>query len=148
MKALSVKQPFAHFIERGMKTIETRTWATKYRGDILIHASKKPHQGDCIVNMQELTKLLIYPNWPIDTDCFSAIQIMKDDSNYFTGHSICIATLVDCRPMTEADEVAACCRLYPGAWAWELTNIRDVAKIDMKGSLGLFNVADSILKLL
>jgi hypothetical protein len=42
MKALSVKQPWANMIARGEKTIETRTWATDYRGDLLIVSSRKP----------------------------------------------------------------------------------------------------------
>ncbi len=42
MKALSVKQPWASMIAQGTKTIETRTWATDYRGDLLIVSSKKP----------------------------------------------------------------------------------------------------------
>ena len=42
MKALSVKQPWAHLIAEGFKTIEIRTWNTKYRGLLLIVASKKP----------------------------------------------------------------------------------------------------------
>lgn len=39
MKALSLKQPFANWVAEGKKTIETRTWRTNYRGDILICAS-------------------------------------------------------------------------------------------------------------
>ncbi len=42
MKALSVKQPWANLIAAGDKTIETRTWATEYRGDLLIVSSKTP----------------------------------------------------------------------------------------------------------
>jgi hypothetical protein len=42
MKAISVKQPWASMIADGEKTIETRTWPTSYRGDILIVSSKKP----------------------------------------------------------------------------------------------------------
>jgi len=42
MKALSVKQPWANLIASGLKTIETRTWKTKYRGDLLIVSSKSP----------------------------------------------------------------------------------------------------------
>jgi hypothetical protein len=42
MKALSVRQPWASLIASGTKTIETRTWNTKFRGDILIVASKNP----------------------------------------------------------------------------------------------------------
>jgi len=42
MKALSIKQPWASMIARGEKTIETRTWDTKYRGELLVVSSKKP----------------------------------------------------------------------------------------------------------
>jgi len=42
MKALSIKQPWANLIAAGRKTIETRTWATDYRGEILIVSSKTP----------------------------------------------------------------------------------------------------------
>ena len=40
MKALSVRQPWAHLIITGIKDIENRTWRTTYRGPILIHAGK------------------------------------------------------------------------------------------------------------
>ena len=43
MKALSVKQPWANLIACGRKTIETRTWATRYRGSLLIVSSKRPN---------------------------------------------------------------------------------------------------------
>ncbi len=46
MKALSVKQPWASMIARGEKTIETRTWRTPHRSDLLIVASKTPTIGD------------------------------------------------------------------------------------------------------
>ena len=42
MKALSVKQPWASLICKGIKDIENRTWSTKYRGRILIHSSQRP----------------------------------------------------------------------------------------------------------
>ena len=40
MKAITIKQPFATLIAEGLKEYEFRTWKTKYRGDILIHAGK------------------------------------------------------------------------------------------------------------
>lgn len=40
MKVLTIKQPFATLIAKGYKEYEFRTWRTKYRGDILIHAGK------------------------------------------------------------------------------------------------------------
>lgn len=41
MKALSIKQPWASLIAHGIKDIENRTWKTKFRGRIYIHASAK-----------------------------------------------------------------------------------------------------------
>ncbi|MBQ9266978.1 MAG: ASCH domain-containing protein [Clostridia bacterium] len=40
MKVLTVKQPFASLIAEGIKEYEFRTWKTKYRGELLIHAGK------------------------------------------------------------------------------------------------------------
>lgn len=42
MKALSIRQPWANLIASGTKTMETRTWATSYRGALLIVSSKYP----------------------------------------------------------------------------------------------------------
>lgn len=42
MKAISIKQPWANLIASGQKTIETREWATPYRGKILLVSSKIP----------------------------------------------------------------------------------------------------------
>jgi hypothetical protein len=38
MKALTVKQPWAHLICTGFKDVENRTWRTNFRGRVLIHA--------------------------------------------------------------------------------------------------------------
>ncbi len=51
MKALSLRQPWAHFVVHGLsegllresmtlKDIENRWWNTSYRGEVLIHAAK------------------------------------------------------------------------------------------------------------
>ena len=40
MKVLTIKQPWATLIMQGNKRYEFRSWQTKYRGDLLIHAGK------------------------------------------------------------------------------------------------------------
>lgn len=40
MKALTLTQPWATLIASGAKTIETRSWSTRYRGPLAIHAGK------------------------------------------------------------------------------------------------------------
>ena len=47
MKCLSLNQPFGELIVRREKTIELRTWATKHRGEFLIHAAKKIMASEC-----------------------------------------------------------------------------------------------------
>ena len=40
MKVLTIKQPWAILIMQKNKRFEFRSWQTKYRGDLLIHAGK------------------------------------------------------------------------------------------------------------
>ena len=40
MKALTICQPYAHLILTGEKPVENRTWTTRFRGPLLIHAGK------------------------------------------------------------------------------------------------------------
>lgn len=40
-KAISLWQPYATAIVAGLKTYETRSWRTCYRGELAIHAAKK-----------------------------------------------------------------------------------------------------------
>jgi hypothetical protein len=40
MKALTLTQPWASLMALKAKTIETRSWYTTYRGEIVIHAAK------------------------------------------------------------------------------------------------------------
>ena len=67
MKALSIRQPYAHNIVFDGKDVENRTWRTSYRGQVLIHASKSKNE--------------------IDSD---------DPKNYQLGGIVGMAEIVDC----------------------------------------------------
>ena len=43
-KVLSLIQPWASLAVLGHKKIETRSWNTKYRGELFIHASSKKNK--------------------------------------------------------------------------------------------------------
>ncbi len=115
MKAISLHQPWASYIADGKKTIETRMWSTRYRGDLLIVSTKSP-------------KVAGYP----------------------LGMALCIVRVVDCRPMTKADEPAAMCTCDPGRWAWLLEEVRPVEPFAVRGSQGFYEVYmpsyDTIIK--
>lgn len=38
MRAITIKQPWAQLIAEGFKDVENRTWSTRWRGPLLIHA--------------------------------------------------------------------------------------------------------------
>ena len=57
MKALTIDPEYAYYIDQGEKTIECRTWKTKYRGEVLICASKTPVPG-CICGHAYFTAIL------------------------------------------------------------------------------------------
>ena len=46
MKALSLWQPWASLIVHGEKDVENRTWPTRFRGRLVIHASKTADESD------------------------------------------------------------------------------------------------------
>lgn len=43
--ALSIRQPWCHHILHDGKDVENRTWPTRFRGPVLIHASKTPEDA-------------------------------------------------------------------------------------------------------
>lgn len=62
-KAISLKQPFANLVASGVKTIETRKWSTKYRGDLVICSSQKPKiepfgKALCIVELYDVRPMI------------------------------------------------------------------------------------------
>lgn len=114
--ALSVRQPWASLIASGAKTIETRTWYTHHRGPLLICASAGPPLG----RFRPLCRPLPEP--------------------LPRGVALCVARLVECRPMTAADAEAAKLRLYPGALAWVLEEVRPIRRPwPVKGRCRLFH---------
>lgn len=114
VKAISLKQPWAQMIVDGTKTIETRMWSTKHRGELLIVSSLK---GDRAA----------FDRFPQYTDLMA-------------GAALCFVDLVDCRPMTPADERAARCACEPGRFAWILKDVRDIERFHVRGQLSLYDV--------
>lgn len=118
--ALSVNQPFADMISKGIKKIEVRSRATKHRGNILIVSSKK---------------------------VFDGYEYNEEDR---IGVSICRVELYDCKPLKECTEekLALTClkrdelikALKSGHYAWFLKNPIPVIEFPVKGQLGIFSL--------
>lgn len=127
MKVLSIKEPFATLICNGDKTIETRSWKTNYRGEILIHASGKSLAKEYLDN-------------PFVVDLIGGMKF-----NY--GNIICKCELVDCIHMDEVfiDNIKKNTKEYNlglyelGRYAWILKNVQPIVPISAKGKLNLWN---------
>ena len=69
--------------------------------------------------------------------CATKLPVVPGHAN---GVALCIVRVADCRPMTSADETAACCKRYPRAWAWILEDLRPIEPFPVSGKHRLFDV--------
>jgi len=114
MKALSTKQPWAHLIVAGIKPIENRSWTTRYRGPLLIHASRRMS-----VEIEAIEKVF-------------GITIERAQLQF--GALIGVADLVDV--ITESSSP-----WFEGPFGFVLKNARKITPIPWRGQLSLFDVA-------
>lgn len=72
MKAISIRQPWAWLIVNGYKDIENRTWNTKYRGQVLIHAASglTKHEYNAALEICRA----INPNLPVNIPSYESIE--------------------------------------------------------------------------
>jgi hypothetical protein len=116
MKILSVRQPWASLIAQGIKTIENRSWATPYRGPVMIHASKAAPTEDILLYTQRILRA---------TGRELPAQLP-------TGGIVGIVDLTAC--LTESAEP-----WFSGPYGWLLENPQTLPFWPLPGRLGLFN---------
>ena len=90
MKCLSISQPFSDLILQGKKTIELRSWNTKFRGEFLIHSPKKIRIDDCkrlkINEKSLITGAIIGKAEIFDVKKYhSSLEISKDHKLHFAS---------------------------------------------------------------
>lgn len=124
MKVITIKQPFASLIAARLKEYEFRTWKTKFRGEILIHAGKG-------IDKKAMEKFKCY------------------NLDYPTGCIIAKANLVDCieinskeRKMLEEKNPL----VYSGiikhpeweGYGFKLEKVEKIKPINVNGKLSLW----------
>ena len=123
MKVLTIKEPWATLIIEGYKKYEFRSWKTKYRGKILIHAGK----------LLEKDMLKRFDKYNLD------IKL---------GAIIGEAYLTDCILVTKEfqnnlrkiDSTVYARSNHEEMYAWKLENIKKYKNpVYVNGKLGLWN---------
>jgi hypothetical protein len=119
MRALSIRQPWAWLIVNGHKPIENRDWATAYRGEFLIHASKTCTQkyfAEVVAQVEQQFGIVV--------PCFEVLE---------RGGVVGVAEIVDC--VTASD-----LPWFTGEFGFVLANARSLPFLPFKGALSFFDV--------
>lgn len=151
MKAISLWEPWASLIRTGAKTIETRSWSTHYRGELLICAAKgglprcEVQDYLSLRGFQDgLFPLLGQNALPVEA---GRQQVTVD--HLLFGKAVAIVELVDCRPTVDlSDDEIGNDRPFgdftPGRFAWFLKMVRnDFKPFHITGSQGFFEIGDA-----
>jgi hypothetical protein len=136
MKSLTVKQPWAFSIAHLGKPIENRTWTTKHRGPIAIHAGK-----GWDVDGQD--SALVRLSWRVAGQDLHVLT--PNNSLIPLGAVVAVADLVDVCGKTFAVPAPNFCGCGPWAsrsqYHWRLANVRALAEpVPCKGALGLWTL--------
>lgn len=126
MKAISLWQPWASAMALGSKRIETRHWATSYRGTLAIHAAKRFVQKEQEGN--RVSPVWMGALWGAKI----LMNLEKAQSlHYLSLHRLPFGAMGD---------------YTPGRFGWVFENIRPLkAPVLFKGKQGFFNVPDDLI---
>lgn len=160
MKALTIWQPWASLKACGAKKFETRSWETRYRGPIAIHAGKESYGPYACELPIGFTDAAVNAMWPGTTD---PCVITDNWDELPRGAIIATGELVACHRIvchggrgissqgpgwleTESgiyeptDQELLFGDWTPGRYAWEIVNMRMLPwPIPAKGAQGLWN---------
>lgn len=135
--AITLWQPWASLWLSTRKTHETRTWATKYRGPLLVHAAKRPPGVQAFGTvLNEMCCTEFGDKWVDELP---------------RGVLLGVVWLIDCRPTTERrpidHEDFVCGNWEGGRFAWQRGSFsRWDEPLAYKGRQGFFNVPKTILE--
>jgi len=135
MKAITIKQPWASLIALGEKKFETRSWQTKHRGQIAIHAGKSVDKKACETFAEVFKE-----------------HGIKTVDELPVGAVIGTVNLIDCHKVINEFPIEAWTtgpnirgrEFYfgdytEGRYAWELSNLQVLAEpVPAKGKLSLW----------
>ena len=148
MKALTLHQPWASFVALGVKTIETRSWSTEYRGPLAIHAgARQVHTGKFLLLARQAR---IAKKITVEQErAFRSLDVPF-------GSVVATCELVDVVPVTVEEQwssfIGAHGRTWklfeqrpygdftPGRYAWLLADVKPLDDpVPAKGKQGLWS---------
>ena len=132
MKAISLWQPWASAIPLGHKSVETRHWSTKHRGELAIHAAKRFAREEREFAQVERALGRMPARLPL-------------------GAIVAVVDLIEIRTTDEllAEGIDPIEKLYgnygPGRYGWVLGNVRPLSEpVGCMGRQGFWTLSDEV----
>ena len=122
MHVLTIRQPWLWSILHAGKRVENRTWQTRLRGRVLLHAASRLAEADSVEAWRCLCRRLgiIQP----DLDSLPLGQILGS------------ALIVDCTHLRDPWAL-------PGHWQFVLADVRLLAPVAIPGRLGFWRLPET-----
>lgn len=126
IRALTVRPPWSYYIATGVKRVENRTYRTRYRGPLVIHAARALDPAGFATGAA-----LGHPVEPEDVARGEFIAVADLLDVHLAG--------VDCQPA---------CRGWgqPERWHWLLGPVTRLTTVEGRGQLGLFRPPDEVIE--
>ena len=141
MKVLSLWQPWASSMVWLWKQNETRSWSTKYRGPVAIHAAKQ--DGCSYLDIRAHAIRLLMSAGVAPPSPFPEMP---------RGKIIGVGELVDVIPAEEIERTHPLTPLErafgdygPGRFVWIFTNLKAVTPLPLKGAQGLRSLPEEVV---
>lgn len=154
MKAITLTQPWATLVAIEAKKIETRSWATNYRGPLAIHAAKSYPRAARRLCLEEpflsalkAAGLIQYGLWHISNndlplgaivatcelvDCVR-IESYPISYSYYSAHPFRVNSIPPGEPELLFGDYT------PGRYAWILADVKPLPEsVPARGELGLW----------
>lgn len=147
MKALTILQPWASLIAVGAKKLETRDWATRYRGRLAIHAGKALTRDACDAFWKQAFRDALWSHYgepgqlPVGqviatVDLVDVVAIVKPDRAYYESADLWLPPASPERDFGD---------FRRGRFAWVLANPQLVLpRVPITGKLGLWDWEESV----
>jgi hypothetical protein len=135
VRAICLWEPYASLVGAGWKTIETRLWATGYRGRFVVCSTKAPAPRAEYAEVLRRCRAR-----GIDADLFTWEALRAH-----AGSALGVVTLADCRLMTREDESQALVSLESPdgrpRYSWVLGDeVTRLTPFPVKGRQGWFKL--------
>jgi len=146
-RAITLHQPWAAAIASGLKSIETRSWTTNYRGCLLIHAGAKGYDSHSHRMLADEVRE------HVESRCYA--HFLRPLS---LGAIVAYAELVACEATLIGAAREPWLKTVPraerilgdfgqGRWLWQLENVIPLREpVPCRGSLGLWKPPDDVLR--